>query len=173
MIVDLIEAFYRLLWGDLFTLPVAGGIGISFMVVLLFAAGIGFTLRTRLLPVRLFENFYRNGSLVFGGGQVLAPLLYTEFVEFKGYLTSEEFLSGLGLVQALPGPNFSFAAYIGALAMRGEGSGLSGQLLGALVGGILIGLVEALADPLVAMIKIMLERQSERNEPALAAADQG
>ena len=37
MIVDLIEAFYRLLWGDLFTLPVAGGIGISFMVVLLFA----------------------------------------------------------------------------------------------------------------------------------------
>lgn len=56
MIVDLIEAFYRLLWGDLFTLPVAGGIGISFMVVLLFAAGIGFTLRTRLLPVRLFRD---------------------------------------------------------------------------------------------------------------------
>ena len=56
MIIDLIEAFYRLLWGDLFTLPVAGGIGISFMVVLLFAAGIGFTLRTRLLPVRLFRD---------------------------------------------------------------------------------------------------------------------
>ena len=56
MIVDLIETLYRLLWGDLFTLPVAGGIGISFMVVLLFAAGIGFTLRTRLLPVRLFRD---------------------------------------------------------------------------------------------------------------------
>ena len=56
MIVDLIEALYRLLWGDLFTLPVAGGIGISFMVVLLFAAGIGFTLRTRLLLVRLFRD---------------------------------------------------------------------------------------------------------------------
>ena len=56
MIVDLIEALYRLLWGDLFTLPVAGGIGISFMVVLLFAAGIGFTLRTRLLPARLFRD---------------------------------------------------------------------------------------------------------------------
>ena len=52
----LIEFVYRLLWGDLFTLPVAGGIGISFMVVLLFAAGIGFTLRTRLLPVRLFRD---------------------------------------------------------------------------------------------------------------------
>jgi chromate transporter len=89
---------------------------------------------TKLLPVRLFENFYRNGSLVFGGGQVLAPLLYAEFVEFKGYLTGPEFLSGLGLVQAMPGPNFSIAAYIGALAMRPAGAGVSGQLLGAVVG---------------------------------------
>ena len=56
MITDLIEAIYRLLWGDLFTLPVAGGIGISFMVVLLLAAGIWFTCRTRLLPVRLFRD---------------------------------------------------------------------------------------------------------------------
>ena len=76
---------------------------------------------TRSLPVRLFENFYRNGSLVFGGGQVLAPLLFAEFVEFKHYLTGPEFLSGLGLVQAMPGPNFSLAAYIGALAMRPAG----------------------------------------------------
>ena len=56
MLVNLIESVYRLLWGDLFTLPVAGGIGISFMVVLLFAAGIWFTCRTRLLPVRLFRD---------------------------------------------------------------------------------------------------------------------
>ena len=56
MLVTLIETVYRLLWGDLFTLPVAGGIGISFMVVLLFAAGIWFTCRTRLLPVRLFRD---------------------------------------------------------------------------------------------------------------------
>ncbi|MBF9236136.1 chromate efflux transporter [Hymenobacter sp. BT683] len=88
---------------------------------------------TRLLPVRLFENFYRNGSLVFGGGQVLAPLLYAEFVEFKHYLTGPEFLSGLGLVQAMPGPNFSIAAYIGALAMRPAG-GPATQVMGALVG---------------------------------------
>jgi chromate transporter len=89
---------------------------------------------TQLLPVRLFENFYRNGSLVFGGGQVLAPLLYAEFVKFKHYLTGPEFLSGLGLVQAMPGPNFSIAAYIGALAMRPSGGGMAGQLLGAVVG---------------------------------------
>ena len=56
MVVNLIESLYRLLWGDLFTLPMAGGIGISFMVVLLFSAGIWFTLRTRLLPVRLFRD---------------------------------------------------------------------------------------------------------------------
>ncbi|RYF74224.1 MAG: chromate efflux transporter [Cytophagaceae bacterium] len=86
---------------------------------------------TQALPVRLFENFYRNGSLVFGGGQVLTPILYNEFVAFKQYVSREEFLSGLGLVQAMPGPVFSFASYIGTLAMRDEG--LHGQLLGSLV----------------------------------------
>ncbi|WP_020600729.1 chromate efflux transporter [Spirosoma panaciterrae] len=86
---------------------------------------------THSLPVRLFENFYRNGSIVFGGGQVLTPMLYNEFVAFKHYLTHEEFLSGLGLVQAMPGPVFSFASYIGALSMRG--AGWHGQLWGSLV----------------------------------------
>ena len=85
---------------------------------------------TYLLPVRLFENFYRNGSLVFGGGQVLNPILYTEFVEFKQYLTRQEFLSGMALAQVIPGPVFSIASYIGALSMRTEG--LNGQLLGSL-----------------------------------------
>lgn len=86
-----------------------------------------------LLPIRLFENFYRNGSLVFGGGQVLTPMLYTEFVQYapKRYLTSEEFLSGYALVQALPGPFFSFSAFIGALAMRDFGVG--GEIAGAVM----------------------------------------
>ena len=56
MLVNLIESVYRLLWGDLFTIPLGGGIGISFMVVLLFTAGLWFTCRTRLLPVRLFRD---------------------------------------------------------------------------------------------------------------------
>ena len=86
---------------------------------------------TQLLPVRLFENFYRNGSFVFGGGQVLTPMLYNEFVAFKHYLTREEFLSGLGMVQALPGPVFAFASYIGVLSMRD--AGLHGQLWGSSV----------------------------------------
>ena len=86
---------------------------------------------TQSLPVRIFENFYRNGSLIFGGGQVLIPLLYTEFVDFKAYLTSEEFLTGYALVQAIPGPVFSFSAFIGSLAMRSYG--IIGEIIGALV----------------------------------------
>jgi chromate transporter len=85
---------------------------------------------TLSLPVRLFENFYRNGSLVFGGGQVLNPILYTEFVEFKEYLTRQEFLSGMALAQVIPGPVFSIASFIGALSMRQ--SGLTGQIIGSL-----------------------------------------
>jgi chromate transporter len=83
---------------------------------------------TGSLPVRLFENFYRNGSLIFGGGQVLVPFLYTEFVDFKDYLSSEEFLSGFGIAQAIPGPTFSFSAYVGVLSMREYG--WMGQLFG-------------------------------------------
>ena len=83
------------------------------------------------LPVKIFENFYRNGSLIFGGGQVLIPLLFTELVEFKALLTSEEFISGYALVQAVPGPTFSFAAYLGALIMSDWGTG--GQILGGLL----------------------------------------
>jgi chromate transporter len=95
--------------------------------VLIFAAILGGVFQS--LPIRTFENFYRNGSLIFGGGQVLVPLLFTEFVEFKKYLSSEEFISGYALVQAIPGPTFSFSAYLGALIMRDWGIG--GEILGA------------------------------------------
>ncbi len=88
---------------------------------------------TGWLPIRLFENFYRNGSLIFGGGQVLIPLMYTEFVQYapKQYLTAQEFLTGYAFAQSLPGPVFSFSAYIGALAMRDYG--IAGELTGALL----------------------------------------
>lgn len=86
---------------------------------------------TRSLPVRLFENFYRNGSMVFGGGQVLIPMLYNEFVEFKHYLTQEEFLTGMALTQMVPGPVFSIATYVGAMSMQHYG--VMGQIVGSLV----------------------------------------
>jgi len=97
--------------------------------VLIIAAVVGKI--TGSLPVRLFENFYRNGSLIFGGGQVLTPMLYTEFVEFKKYLSSNEFLSGYAFVQSLPGPVFGFSSYIGALSMREYGIG--GEILGGFI----------------------------------------
>lgn len=86
---------------------------------------------TTSAPIKLFENFYRNGSLIFGGGQVLIPLLYTEFVEFKGFLSSQEFLAGYGFAQAVPGPVFSFSAFIGSLSWREYG--VIGKILGGLI----------------------------------------
>jgi chromate transporter len=97
--------------------------------VLIFSATLGAI--THNLPVRLFENFYRNGSLAFGGGHILKPLLYNEFVEFKHYLTADEFLSGLAIVEVAPGPVFSISAFVGALSMREWGA--SGEVLGSLV----------------------------------------
>ncbi|GJM59706.1 chromate efflux transporter [Persicobacter diffluens] len=97
--------------------------------VLIGAALVGYFTQDKL--VRLFENFYRNGSLVFGGGQVLIPLLYTEFVSLKMYLTSEEFLTGYTMVQAVPGPVFSFCAYVGTLSMQQHGVPMA--ILGGLV----------------------------------------
>ena len=86
---------------------------------------------TNNLPIRLFENFYRNGSLAFGGGHILKPLLYNEFVEFKHYLSADEFLSGLAIVEVAPGPVFSITAFVGALSMREWGT--SGEVLGSIV----------------------------------------
>lgn len=60
----------------------------------------------------LFDSFYRAGSLVFGGGHVVLPLLQAEVVP-KGWVSNNTFLAGYGLAQALPGPLFSFAAYLG------------------------------------------------------------
>jgi chromate transporter len=66
-------------------------------------------------PVALFEAFYRSGSLVFGGGHVVLPLLHATVVE-PGWVTDGQFLAGYGAAQAVPGPLFTFAAYLGAVA---------------------------------------------------------
>ena len=68
---------------------------------------------TSIQWIALFDSFYRSGSLVFGGGHVVLPLLEQEFVP-SGWLHKEEFLAGYGAAQAVPGPLFTFAAYIGA-----------------------------------------------------------
>jgi chromate transporter len=78
---------------------------------------------TSLHWVALFDSFYRSGSLVFGGGHVVLPLLEREFVP-TGMLTEEAFLAGYGATQAVPGPLFTFAAYLGTVI-----SGWHGGLL--------------------------------------------
>jgi chromate transporter len=107
-----------------------------FIGVLLFLALLGAIINTTSpfsLPIRLFENFYRNGIFIFGGGQVLVPLMFTEFVEMKHYLDASGFLSGFALQQALPGPTFSFTSYIGALSMKNFGYDVFGQITGGIV----------------------------------------
>ncbi len=84
--------------------------------------------------LHIFESFYRYGYLVIGGGQVVVPMMYSELVEVNQYMTNQEFLTGFGLVQGLPGPMFSFSAYAGGLAARG-GSILM-QVMGAAAAGI-------------------------------------
>jgi chromate transporter len=73
----------------------------------------------------LFDSFYRSGSLVFGGGHVVLPLLRAEVVP-RGWLTDDQFIAGYGAVQALPGPMFTFSAYLGAAMGPGGANWLTG-----------------------------------------------
>ena len=78
-------------------------------------------------PLALFDSFYRAGSLVFGGGHVVLPLLQSEVVP-TGWVTNDAFLAGYGAAQAVPGPLFTFAAYLGAM-MGPEPNGWQGALM--------------------------------------------
>lgn len=105
-------------------------------------------------PINLFENTYRMGSLVFGGGQVLIPMMYEQWsvrpedekVRKKNpkaiQIDEEDMLTGMGIVRAVPGPVFSIAAFTGGMAMKDEGSRM--QLLGCFIGMIAIFLPSAL-----------------------------
>ncbi|MBN9081857.1 MAG: chromate transporter [Rhizobiales bacterium 62-17] len=88
--------------------------------------------------IALFDAFYRSGALVFGGGHVVLPLLQAEVVT-SGWLGNETFLAGYGLAQAVPGPLFTFAAYLGA-AVGPAPNGLPGAII-ALVAVFLPGLL--------------------------------
>jgi chromate transporter len=75
----------------------------------------------------VFDSFYRVGSLVFGGGHVVLPLLYAEVVP-TGWVTNEQFVAGYGAAQAVPGPLFTFSAYLGTV-MQQPPNGVAGGLL--------------------------------------------
>ena len=76
----------------------------------------------------VFDAFYRSGALVFGGGHVVLPLLREAFVP-PGWISDDAFLAGYGAAQAVPGPLFTFAAYLGAVA-KASPHGLAGAALG-------------------------------------------
>jgi chromate transporter len=78
-------------------------------------------------PLAVFESFFRVGSLVFGGGHVVLPLIQAAVVP-PGWLTNEQFIAGYGAAQAVPGPLFTFAAYLGAV-MRPWPNGWAGAAL--------------------------------------------
>jgi chromate transporter len=77
--------------------------------------------------LEMFDSFFRVGSLVFGGGHVVLPMLQTEVVG-PGWITNEQFVAGYGATQAVPGPLFTFSAYIGAV-MASEPKGWTGAML--------------------------------------------
>lgn len=119
-------------------------------------------------PLNLFENTYRFGSLVFGGGQVLIPFMYEQFVartepklSLEDTVSShplphsnpvrninvirinkEDFYAGAGFVRAIPGPVFSVSSYMGGIAMKDQGKSM--QILGCVIGSIAIFLPSAL-----------------------------
>jgi chromate transporter len=103
-------------------------------------------------PINLFENTYRMGSLVFGGGHVLMPMMYEQFsvrpeaVKKKDAnvvrIEKEDMYTGMGIVRAVPGPVFSIASFAGGMALKDMGSEM--QVIGCLIGMIGIFLPSAL-----------------------------
>ena len=90
----------------------------------------GLPIASRLIEsqaLAVAESFYRSGSLVFGGGHVVLPLLQAEVVN-PGWVTNQEFVAGYGAAQAIPGPLFTFAAYLGTVMGAASPAWLGGLL---------------------------------------------
>jgi chromate transporter len=115
---------------------VAAVCGVLFVGLL--AAGPLLAAATGSQALALFDAFYRSGALVFGGGHVVLPLLQAQVVP-PGWIDDGAFLAGYGAAQAVPGPLFTFAAYLGA-AVRPEPNGALGAAI-ALVGVFLPGML--------------------------------
>jgi len=129
-----------------------------FVVVFIIAGALSETARKNNWENRkafnLFENFYRFGSFVFGGGDVLIPLMLDQYVarptseriQNKDQnvirIERDELLTGAGMVRAIPGPVFSIASYTGGMALKKEGP--EKQLLGCIIGAVAIFLPSAL-----------------------------
>jgi chromate transporter len=110
----------------------------------------------------VFDSFFRVGSLVFGGGHVVLPLLQAEVVP-PGWVSTEQFVAGYGAAQAVPGPLFTFAAYLGAV-MRPVGGGVVGAAL---------ALVAVFAPSFLLVVGALPLWDSLRPRPSFQAALRG
>ena len=112
-------------------LPIRIGTRMAVVSLLLFFVFlVGLPLLSALFPnqtLALFDSFYRSGSLVFGGGHIVLPLLQAEVVP-TGWVSDSDFLAGYGAAQAVPGPLFTFSAYLGA-SMSLEPTGWLGGMI--------------------------------------------
>lgn len=109
--------------------PIERRLGLASWIVF-FVLLLGLPLLRQVFPrhaLEVLDSFYRVGSLVFGGGHVVLPLLQVEVVG-PGWVTVEQFVAGYGAAQAVPGPLFTFSAYLGAV-MGPEPNGWAGALL--------------------------------------------
>jgi chromate transporter len=112
------------------TVPVSRSVGLVALVAFFVLLG-GLPILRALAPsngIALVEAFYRSGALVFGGGHVVLPLLREAFVT-PGWVSDDVFLAGYGAAQSVPGPLFSFAAYLGAV-VEASPHGVAGAMLG-------------------------------------------
>ncbi len=112
----------------------------AFGVIFVVVGGVGIILNNNAeyfqlaQPFVLFENTYRIGALSFGGGNTLAAMSHEQYVIYQQRLTPQEFNTGLGLLQALPGPNFNFMVYLNSMAMKSYGYNVFYQFMGCLIG---------------------------------------
>ncbi|MEP7163096.1 MAG: chromate transporter [Ferruginibacter sp.] len=128
-----------------------------FVLIFIIAGALSETARKQQWQNRkaynLFENFYRFGSFVFGGGDVLLPMMLDQYVARPNSakaikdpnvlkIKKEELLTGYGIVRAIPGPVFSVGAFVGGMALKEKGKEM--QLLGCILGSIAIFLPSAL-----------------------------
>jgi chromate transporter len=116
--------------GGHMAIPVSRPVGLAALALFfLLLAGLPLLRSFAPLPgLALFEAFYRSGALVFGGGHVVLPMLRQSFVA-PGWISDDTFLAGYGAAQAVPGPLFTFAAYLGALVKLAP-HGIAGAALG-------------------------------------------
>ena len=155
-------------------MPVSRRAGIGFLV--LFAALLLLLplLRGLGMGMAVFNAFYRSGALVFGGGHVILPLLRSAVVT-PGWMPDTAFLAGYGAAQAVPGPLFAFAAYLGAtIRAPWGGQGLwSGQGPWGELGGAIIALVAIFLPGILLLMGVLPFWSELRTRPQAQAALRG